>query len=176
MRRLGVQLVVFDEFNRAARRPRMSRAIATAIRERIMDAGIAPVAFVGSEDAGSVLSQTPELMERLDGDIDLSPLDWAARGDRELFTTFLADLDEAMVDASLLACSSDLATDRVARPLWEASGGRVRRICKIVRHSLGQALHDRRGYIDRSDLEAAVDSYCIRQKFCARNPFTDASR
>ncbi|MEG8053133.1 hypothetical protein QP185_07550 [Sphingomonas aerolata] len=52
---------------------------------KIMDAGVAPVAFVGSEDAGSVLAQVPELMERLDDDIDLSPLRWDTRGDRALF-------------------------------------------------------------------------------------------
>lgn len=171
MRRCGVQIVVFDEFNRAARRPRMSRPIATAIREKIMDAGVAPVAFVGSEDAGSVLAQVPELMERLDDDIDLSPLRWDTRGDRALFLSFLADLDQAMVDEGILACLSGLTDEGIARPLWEASAGRVRRICKIVRAAMAVALHDRRASIDRADLAEAVDSYCIPRDFCSSNPF-----
>lgn len=171
MRRCGVQIVVFDEFNRAARRPRMSRPIATAIREKIMDAGVAPVAFVGSEDAGSVLAQVPELMERLDDDIDLSPLRWDTRGDRALFLSFLVDLDQAMVNAGILACLSALADEAIARSLWEASAGRVRRICKIVRAAMAAALHDGRAFIDRNDLAEAVDSYCIPRGFCQSNPF-----
>lgn len=171
MRRCGVQIVVFDEFNRAARRPRMSRPIATAIREKIMDAGVAPVAFVGSEDAGSVLAQVPELMERLDDDIDLSPLRWDTRGDRALFLSFLVDLDQAMVNAGILACLSSLADEAIARSLWEASAGRVRRICKIVRAAMAAALHDGRAFIDRNDLAEAVDSYCIPRGFCQSNPF-----
>jgi len=171
MQRCGVQIVVFDEFNHAARRPRMSRPIATVIRERIMDAGIAPVAFVGSEDAGSVLAQVPELMERLDDDIDLSPLRWDTKGDRALFIGFLADLDDAMVGAGVMACLSGLAHENIARPLWEASAGRVRRICKIVRAAMAAALHDGRASIDREDLAEAVDSYCIPRNFCQGNPF-----
>jgi len=171
MQRCGVQLVVFDEFNRAARRPRMSRPMATAIREKIMDTGIAPVAFVGSEDARSVLAQAPELMERLDDDIDLSPLRWDTKGDRTLFIAFLGDLDDAMVNAGMLACSSGLADEGTARPLWEASAGRVRRICKIVRAAMAVALHDGRASIDRNDLTEAVDSYCIPRDFCQSNPF-----
>ena len=171
MRRCGVQIVVFDEFNRAARRPRMSRPIATAIREKIMDTGVAPVAFVGSEDAGSVLAQVPELMERLDDDIDLSPLRWDTRGDRALFLSFLVDLDQAMVNAGILACFSALADEAIARSLWEASAGRVRRICKIVRAAMAAALHDGRAFIDRNDLAEAVDSYCIPRGFCQSNPF-----
>ena len=172
MQRCGVQIVVFDEFNRAARRPRMSRPMATAIRERIMDAGVAPVAFVGSEDAGSVLAQVPELMERLDDDIDLSPLRWDTKGDRALFVSFLGDLDDAMFKADIMACPSDLAHEGIARPLWEASAGRVRRICKIVRAAMACALHDGRSSIHRNDLAEAVDSYCVPRGFCESNPFT----
>lgn len=171
IQRCGVELIVFDEFNRAGRRASMSRQIATAIRERIMDAGIAPVAFVGSEDAGSVLSQVPELMERLDDDVDLSPLQWSAAGDRELFVTFVADLDQAMVEAGLVGCLAGLGGEEIARPLWEASAGRVRRICKIVRQAMGIALHEGQSAIQRQDLLDAVDAYCIPRNFCSSNPF-----
>jgi hypothetical protein len=171
IRRFGVQLIVFDEFNRAARRPTMSRAIATTIRERIMDAGVAPVAFVGSEDAGAVLSQAPELLERLEDEIDLSPLQWVSKGDRSLFQTFVDDLDEALVSHGLMACKSDLAGIATARPLWEASSGRIRRICKVVRHAMSTSLRDGRSFIGRNDLADAVDAYCIKSNFCDHNPF-----
>ena len=169
--RAGVELIVFDEFNRAARRPTMSRAIATAIRERIMDAGLAPVAFVGSEDAGTVLAQTPELLERLDDEIDLSPLNWHVAGDKDLFLSFVNDLDAALVDAGILTCSSELADPATARHLWDASAGRIRRIAKIVRHAMSSAVRDGRGSIHNHDLADAVDVCCIRRNFSTRNPF-----
>jgi hypothetical protein len=110
-------------------------------------------------------------MERLDDDVDLSPLRWDTKGDRALFTSFLADLDDAMVGAGILACLSGLADEGTARPLWEASAGRVRRICKIVRAAMATALHDYRASIDRNDLAEAIDSYCIPRDFCQSNPF-----
>ncbi|MCJ2183320.1 TniB family NTP-binding protein [Novosphingobium sp. 1949] len=172
--RCGVQLFVFDEFNRANRRPTMSRAIATAIRQRIMDAGIAPVAFVGSEDAGDVLGSAPELMERLDDEIDLLPMRWKMKSERALFIDFVSELDTAMVKEGLMARLSGLASERVAEPLWKASEGRLRRIAKIVRHAMGAALHDGRESIHVDDLAEAVDAYCIRRQFCTYNPFKEA--
>lgn len=172
----GVEIFGIDEFNRAARRPRMSRPIATVIRERIMDSGLAPVAFIGSEDAGTVLAQVPELVERLDDDIDLSPLGWDRKGDRELFVKFVADLDSAMVDEGIFACLSGLDDDVLAKPLWEASSGRVRRICKIVRAAMATALHDHRSMIDREDLAYAVDVYSLSRGHCQSNPFTKGGR
>lgn len=172
----GVELFGIDEFNRAARRPRMSRPIATVIRERIMDSGLAPVAFIGSEDAGTVLAQVPELVERLDDDIDLSPLSWDRKGDRELFMRFVTDLDRAMVDAGVFGRPSGLGDDIIAKPLWEASSGRVRRICKIVRAAMAAALHDRRSMIERDDLAYAVDVYSLPRDHCHTNPFTRGAR
>lgn len=169
--RFGVKLFVFDEFNRAARRDRVSGPIATSIRENIMDAGIAPVAFVGSEDASAVLAKVPELMERLDDNIDLSPMRWDTEGDRQLFLDFVSDLDQAMVEKRVLSDLSGLADEEIARPLWEASSGRLRRIIKIVRHAMATALHDNRGAIEHGDLVEAVDAYCISRKFCLTNPF-----
>ena len=171
IKRSGVQLIVFDEFNRAARRPTMSKAIASAIRERIMDAGVAPVAFVGSEDAATVLAQAPELLERLDDEIDLSPMNWSIKSDRDLFTSFVQELDNIMLEKGLIHCITGLARPEVARPLWEASSGRVRRICKIVRHAMSSALRDGRQYIQSDDLIMAVDAYCIVRQFCTQNPF-----
>lgn len=169
--RRKVKIFVIDEFNRAARRDRMSGPIATSIRERVMDAGVAPVAFVGSEDAGYVLAKVPELMERLDDDIDLSPMSRDSAGDRLLFTDFVSDLDQAMVDSGVLPCLSDLGNPAIAEPLWEASSGRVRRIIKIVRAAIASALHDGRHAIDHDDLRHAVDSYCLPRGFCLENPF-----
>lgn len=167
----GVELIVFDEFNRAARRPTMSGPIATAIRKKFVDAATAPIAIVGSENAETVLSQVPELRERLDDSADLTPMNWNSEGDQQLFLSFVGDLDRAMVDIGLVACETGLAKEEFAYPLWEASDGRVRRIAKIVRHAMSTALRDGRQFIDRQDLVVAVDSYVIGNGFYTHNPF-----
>jgi hypothetical protein len=169
--RRRVQLIVFDEFNRAARRPSMSMPIATIIRQKIMDSGLAPVVFVGSETAASVLSQVPELRERLDDSADLRPMNWHSDGDRGLFIDFVTDLDRAMVAAGIVGCEAGLGDKAIAQALWQASDGRLRRIMKIVRQAMSSALRDGRDHIDHDDLAAAVDDYAIANGFCAHNPF-----
>ena len=171
IRHKGVELIVFDEFNRAARRPTMSGPIATMIRQKFVDASVVPIAIVGSEKSDTVLSQVPELKERLDDSADLTPMNWNSKGDQDLFLSYVDDLDRAMVEAGLLSCETGLASEKIARPLWEASDGRVRRIAKIVRHAMSTALRDGRQFIDREDLVDAVDRYIIGNGFASHNSF-----
>ena len=171
MREAHVQLVVFDEFNRANRRPTMSRPIATTIREKIMDRGVAPVAIVGSEEAGLVLKACPELAERLDDRIPLQPLEWFDDQDRDILLRLLAELDTAMVAAGLVG-SSGLADEAIAAPLAGASGGRIRSLMKIVRITLGLSMERGATAIGVADLEEAVDRFAVSAGFIDRNPFT----
>ncbi len=172
IRRRGVEIVAFDEFNRAGRRPTMSRPIAMAIREHVMDAGVAAVAFVGTAEASVVLGQCPDILDRLDGEIDLSPLEWSVEEDRELFVRFVADLDEALVDGDLLDAASGLACKEIARPLCEACDGRLRPLMGIVRTAMGLALRRHAPSIAIDDLRQAVDAYSLRAGIVRQNPFS----
>ncbi len=171
MRSAMVQLVVFDEFNRASRRPTMSRPIATTIREKIMDAGIAPIAIVGSEEAGTVLKACPELAERLDDRIPLQPLEWFADEDQAIFVRLLRDLDDAMIAAGLVD-GAGLSEEAVAAPLAGGCGGRIRSLMKIVRIALGLSMERGARTIDVVDLEEAVDRFAVAAGFIDRNPFS----
>ncbi len=171
LQRHGVELVLFDEFNRAGRRPTMSGPIALSIREKLLDPGICPVIIVGSEGANKVLANAPALLEVLDEQIDLDPLDWEIAEDAELFTDFVKRLDARLVCIGLLPEVSGLDDEEVARRLWEASSGRIRRLMKIVRFALGRALHDSAPAIDRSHLAAAVEAYAMRARLISHNPF-----
>ncbi|NVD45103.1 TniB family NTP-binding protein [Qipengyuania atrilutea] len=169
--RMGVELIVFDEFDRAARRPTMSAPIANIIRQKIMDAGVAPVAFVGSERANNVLAQVPQLRERITDSVDLSPMRWTFKGDQELFLAFVKDLDQAMVETGLVDCEAGLCEESIAYPLWQASDGSLRRICNIVQHAMSTALREDRSFVSRQDLMEAVDGYAISNGFGSHNPF-----
>lgn len=171
MKGAQVQLIAFDEFNRANRRETMRRPIATAIRERIMDAGIAPVAIVGSEEASLVLQSCPELAQRLDDRITMEPLAWYNEADQPIIVDLLANLDEQLVSRDLVRFSN-LADEAVAEPLVEASSGAIRAIMKIVRIALGLAMEREATAIDVIDLEEAVIRFAIGGGFIKRNPFT----
>lgn len=171
MRERGVEVLVFDEFNRASRRHTMSRPIVTEIREQIMDAGVASVVFVGTEEAAVVLGSCEELLERLEGEIDLSPLDWAEPDDRQLFVQFVADVDEALVENGVLSRPSELAALDTAEPLCEISGGRLRPLMRVLRLAMTSAVRRHGTRIELEDLQQATDEYAVRFKLIDRNPF-----
>jgi len=172
LRRHGVQLLVFDEFNRAARRHTVAGSFATAIRQHVMDAGVCPVAFVGSEDARTALKMAPGLRQRLGAPIKMDPIDWADEEvDRAIYLEFLDALDAAIVDADILPNISGLARRSTAEKLWLASRGSIRELCSIIREALVEAVGRGSDRIERVDLEYATDGYAIENRFISVNPF-----
>lgn len=170
----SVEMILFDEFNRASRRPTMSAPIALSIREHLLDPGVCPVVIVGSESAGKVLENAPALLEVLDEQIDLDPLDWEDDGDKAMFREFLGELDARLVAEKLLRDASSLSGEDTAYRLWEASAGRVRRLMKIVRFALGTALHAGAPSLRHEHLGAGVQAYAVRAGYIDSNPFGDA--
>lgn len=170
LRRAETQILIIDEFNRAARRPTMSSAIATVLRD-LMDQGIVALAFLGTEEARDLFKRNPDLGGRLDAPVAMEPLDWLIEEDRYLFVDFLAGLDEQMVVHGILPDLSNLADPELARTLCEAANGNIRQISRIVRTAMAAVVR-RNGYsIDREDLEIAVDDWSIPNGCISYNPF-----
>jgi hypothetical protein len=175
MRRHDVGILLLDEFNRAARRPTMSAAIAIGIQERIMDASVCPVVLAGSEKAATVLRGAPAVHERLDDCIDLQPLVWERDADKELVAEFLAELDDRMVQTGIMLRHAGLDGGDVPRLLCRSTRGKLRAIVKTVRVAMVTALQRGACSIDREDVAEGVSRYCVRQRLIARNPFRDPS-
>ena len=168
MREAEVRLLTVDEFDRAARRPTMSQPIANVLREKIMDAGIAPIAFAGTKPAGELLESCDALFDRLLVQIPLDPLDWISMDDREVSGEFLAAIDARLVGDRILRNGSGLA-DR-AETIVKASGGRIRQIMKILRAGLGAAAARNGASISLADL-ASGWAELPRKSGVAANPF-----
>lgn len=166
----GVQLLVFDEFNRAGRRETMSAAIAWALIETIMDPGLAPVAVVGSDDAKKVLKAAPDFAQRLDDRIPLALLKWHDDYDRLIFEKLLADLAAAMAERGLPGASQMARCH--AKPLADACIGSIRLLMKIARASLGLCMERGGSEIDAADLEEATDRLSVAAGFISTNPFS----
>lgn len=173
LRRSETQLLIIDEFNRAARRPTMSSAIATALRD-LMDQGVAPLAFLATEEARDVFRRSPDLAGRLDAPVTMNPLDWLVEEDRDLFTDFLAGLDDEIVERGVLRVSSGLAEPGLARLLCEASNGNIRQISHIVETAMAAVVRRGDDAISRDDLSVAVDEWSIPNQCISYNPFEAA--
>jgi hypothetical protein len=171
MRRAKVEMVIFDEFNRSHRRPTMSAPIVASIRQWIMDPGLAAVGFVGSEEAKTVLERCPEVLERLDDEIDLAPLDWISAQDKTILTEFLKEIDQELRSRQLLDALSGLDEEAIAQGLCEATNGRIRSIMKVIRHAMLCALRRGAPAIETADLFEGVDLMCVRKGFTDVNPF-----
>jgi hypothetical protein len=170
LRRADTQLLIIDEFNRAARRPTMSSAIATALRD-LMDQGVAPLAFLATEEARDVFKRSPDLAGRLDAPVTMNPLDWLVEEDRGLFTDFLAGLDAEMVNRGILRHSSGLAQEDLSRLLCEASNGNIRQISHIIETAMAAAVRRNDDAISEDDLATAVDEWSIPNQCISYNPF-----
>lgn len=173
LHRSETQLLIIDEFNRAARRPTMSSAIATALRD-LMDRGVAPIAFLATEEARDLFKRNPDLAGRLDAPVTMNPLDWLVEEDREIFTDFLAGLDDEMVERGILRLSSNLAEPGLARLLCEASSGNIRQISHIVETAMAAVVRRDDDAIYRDDLSMAVDEWSIPNQCLSYNPFEAA--
>lgn len=171
-----VDFVIFDEFNRAARRITMSKPMVTSIREKIMDAGVAAVGLVGSDEASVVLRSSPEMVQRLDDHIDLAPLDQLIKEDMNDLITFLHDLDEALLSPVLLGKHSDLSNADTARKICEAANGRIRSIMKIIRSAMLSAIRAGNHRITNDDLFVAADLLAVRTGQVEFNPFSDCKK
>jgi len=171
LRRHQVELVIFDELDRANRRPTMSGQVATSIRLKIMDGGICPVVFCGADAARTVLRSVPELIQRLGGTIRLDPFNWFRQDDKARLIGFLKRWDEALVDHKVLPALSGLSDEKVAQLLCESSGGNLRMLCKILQNACLETLRAKRLKIERDDLKRAVLDFAVDGGFIEHNPF-----
>ncbi len=175
LQRQKVDLVIFDEFNRAHRRSTLSKPIVSSIREHIMDSGIAAVALVGSDEAAVVLKASPEMEQRLDDHIDLAPLDPLISEDLDDLMAFLGELDEVLAVPELLGDRSHFNVESTAKKLCEAGNGRIRAIMKIIRAAMLNAIRNGRTAIDDEDFFFAADLLAVRKGKVPFNPFAETS-
>lgn len=176
LRDAGVRFVLFDEFNRAARRATMSGPICEAIFEKIMEPGLAAVAFVGEDDASTALKRAPSVLERIDEELDLGPLDWLRPGDDEIFEEFVGRFETRMLELGILDRRAGLTAGETPRLLCESSSGRLRRFVKIMKSATAEAIQRGDRSVTLGDLAQAVDDTVMKRGFIEANPFKEFGR
>lgn len=168
-----VQILVLDEFQRAARRPTMSPVIAAKVQD-LMESGLCAVAFLGLEKAHDVFHSASDLCNRLDVPVTMTDLRWADDEDREMFADFVHLYDNALVESRVVSLRSGLADDvEQLQLLHEASNGLIGQFCRIVETAAISVVRNGHSCIAREDLVDAVDDWSIANRRIAYNPFRD---
>lgn len=173
IREVEVRLLAVDELDRATTRPTMSKGIANVLREKIMDAGVAPIVFAGTSDAETLLLSCDALYDRLKVQIPLEPLDWDADGDKEVAREMLDAIDRRLQADRLTKGPSNLKG--MAEDLVHASDGRMRKLMAILRAGLGVAATRNARSIARTDLAIGWEDLPRRDR-TAVNPFRGGCR
>lgn len=187
-----VQLIVFDEMNRAARRPSMGEVIGGDLMDMLLE-GDAAIAFLGTNEANKVFNRVPALKDRMKSPVILKPLEWYDDDEKAIFVEFLKMMDEAMADRGLVSKKAGLddyvdhGTERgsqgsgidnggkdTAKLLWEVCRGRLRPLCLLFEEGIRLIHYDNEHLVLTHEVLAqAVENHSIENGIIAYNPFLE---
>lgn len=178
LREHEVEIVIFDEMNRAARRPTMAEVIGADIMDMLVHGEVA-VAFLGTEDARKVFNRVPALKDRLKSPVVMKALDWcddSKKGERSIFLEFLGEMDTAMFELGLIRAKADLSKLKLAEMLWQVCRGRLRPLCQLLEEAVYLIHHANDGLIiDNEILAQACENHSIENGHISYNPFKGES-
>lgn len=178
LREHEVEIVIFDEINRAARRPTMAEVIGADIMDMLVHGEVA-VAFLGNEEARKVFNRVPALKDRLKSPVVMKALDWCDKtegGERSIFLEFLDEMDEAMVKLDLISTKANLSNLTTAEMLWQVCRGRLRPLCQLLEEAVYLIHHANDGLvIDDQALAQACENHSIENGHISYNPFRNES-
>lgn len=176
-----VEIVIFDEVNRAARRPTLGPVIGGDLADMLV-IGQVGVAFLGTSEANKLFSRAPALRDRMKSPVLMKALDWdleASDGsfpEREIFMKFLDRMDDALESRGLTEEKSGLGTPATAKLLWEVCRGRLRPLCLLLEEAV--SIVHRNGpplIIDHEVLADGVENHSIPNEVISYNPFSGES-
>ncbi|SBV31145.1 conserved protein of unknown function [uncultured Sphingopyxis sp.] len=168
----GTELVIIDESHHGGRRSGFGGEITSSVK-LMLDAGVAPVALLGTEQAVPIFAKDRELSGRLTAPCNLGPLRWFDEYDRELWVGFLQALDDQMVADAIVSKATGLAGEGLDLALIEATNGVIGQLMGTVRTALREAIRDGRDSVSLEDLVAAVDGWNVAHGFTESNPLRD---
>ena len=167
----GIELFLFDEVQHliSSDTARVAWRVTEAMK-RLLNEGVAPIAFAGDLSATTLFRSNPQLRNRMLTPVELPPLDYASTSDMSYASVFFDRLDQKMVDDKLVSAKANLGAGRVPAVLSAASAGTLGTACNIVREALRIALHRGAKKISVQDISDAIDRWAIPQGFVSSNP------
>ncbi len=168
--RFGTELLIVDEIQHLHYR-NSERSDVTDSLKRLLDDGVVPIVFLGTEDAKELFTKNVQLGGRLISPSDFRPLDLLIPADRALLAGYVIMLDQAMVERRVLPETSGLQDPWVLVRLNAVAGGVIGRVSRLLEVALEIALRRGSSRIERYDLATAVDRWAIPNGLTNTNPF-----
>lgn len=170
--RFQTELLIVDECQHLNYRNGLKNDVTDTLKG-LLDAGLLPMAFLGTDEAMPMFVRNLQLNGRLLPPCDLHPLSARRPEDRQLFATFVVKLEKAIVERGILPQLSTLAADDMLPGLFEVSDGVIGRVCRLFEAALVHALRRGAHKLERVDISWATERWGMEQAFIDRNPFAE---
>jgi hypothetical protein len=168
--RFGTELLIIDEIQHLNYR-NSERSDVTDSLKRLLDDGVVPIVFLGTDEANDLFTKNVQLGGRLISPCDFKPLDLRQSADRALLAGYVTLLDQALVDKGIFQELSHLEDPFVLRCLDAVADGVIGRVSRLLEIALEIALRRGATRIEKYDLALAVDRWAIPNGLTATNPF-----
>ncbi|MDG2527596.1 TniB family NTP-binding protein [Caulobacter endophyticus] len=168
--RFGTELLIIDEIQHLNYR-NSERSDVTDSLKRLLDDGVVPIVFLGTEEANGLFTRNVQLGGRLISPCDFKPLDLQLSADRALLAGYATLLNQSMVKKGVFQELSCLEDPFVLACLHAVSDGVIGRVSRLVEIALEIALRRAATRIEKYDLALAVDRWAIPNGITATNPF-----
>lgn len=168
--RFGTELLIVDEAQHLNYRNGVRNDVTDTLKG-MLDAGLVPIAFLGTEEALPMFRRNLQLNGRLLPPCDLHPLNVRSGQDQKLFSGYVARLDQALVDQGIFKELSGLSEVAMLAALFDVSKGVVGRVSRLTEVAIAVAVHRGGTRLEVADLSWAVDAWAVEQSFIDHNPF-----
>lgn len=166
----GTLLLIIDEVQHLNYQVSLRNDVTDSLK-RLLDGGVVPIVFMGTEEAEGLFTRSVQLSSRLLPPCDFKALSLNSQEDRSLFAGYLKLLDQAIVSKRILPNLSGLDNPETVECFFLMASGVVGRASRLLSVALEQALRRGCAQIEREDLALAVDRWAIPNGICKTNPF-----
>lgn len=172
--RFSTELLMVDEVQHLNYRNGVKNDVTDALKG-ILDVGVVPMVFLGTEAAASMFHRNLQLNGRLLPPCDLPPLDARCLGDQKLFSRFVQELEKAVIERGILPEPSNLIERGLASAIFEVSSGVIGRVSRLFEAALIHAIRRQARSLAHEDLSWAVEHWAIPNAFINHNPMAELS-
>ena len=169
------QLLIIDEVQHLNFRSSAKNDVTDALKS-LLDTGVVPIVFLGTEDAEAMFKRNLQLNGRLLPPCDFKPLRATVAEDAELFSGFWQRLDAEVVKRGLMRSASGLDGAEFLGALHKVTGGVVGTVSRLAKEAMTIAIRRSAERIELYDFVLATDRWAIPNSFCSTNPFRSLLR
>ncbi|WP_162246960.1 ATP-binding protein [Rhizobium sp. Root1220] len=177
IRRFKTELLIFDETQhlRIGAPVSFARLEAGRVHNSLKDFLLSgfPVVFVGTDEAEKRLMNEHQIGFRGCRKIPYRKLDFKLAEDRKIFEDYCGLIGVKLAEHGLFQKRSNFLAGDIVPCLFEATGGYLGRVSRLIEAAAGYALDEGATIVERRHLVLGCDEFSIGNGLITRNPFLD---